>query len=268
MILSRISRIRFIERLAEQVLQVFNLDSVPISLDAIIHSEGIIVGEGDFGPDFYGRLEYHPSYRAFLLFHPTKTNWNSFVVRFSIAHELGHYYIPEHRAVLLSGESHNSISTGYSESAIEREADEFAGALLIPETYLQRKCSGRLLTLDLVSEVSNECHVSAIASAIRLVRWSHEAEVAVVAIDGEIKFSAASEEAAAFRCNWVSKIPSGAATWKALASDAWQKQEGPAQTKVWFDNSWYDFEAWEESYRVANTKLTVTLIHVESPDAD
>jgi hypothetical protein len=126
MTLAGINRIRFLERLADQVLQVFDLHSVPISLGRIIDSEGIIVGEGDFGPDFYGRLEYHPARRVFLLFHPIQTKWNSFVVRFSIAHELGHYYIPEHRAVLLSGESHNSVSTGYSDSSIEREADQFA----------------------------------------------------------------------------------------------------------------------------------------------
>lgn len=70
MTLAGINRIRFLERLADQVLQVFNLHSIPISLGRIIDSEGIIVGEGDFGPDFYGRLEYHPARRVFLLFHP------------------------------------------------------------------------------------------------------------------------------------------------------------------------------------------------------
>ena len=72
--------------------------------------------------------------------------------------------------------------------------------------------------------------------------------VAVVAADGEVKFTAASEEAAAFRWNWVNQIPVGSATLRALESEPWQKREGSTQTQNWFENSWHP--AQQRSHRI------------------
>ena len=96
--LNELIRNRSLERLAGQVLDSLRINTVPVDVRAIAEAEGILLGDDDFGEGFYGRLEYHQ--RVFFLFHPTENLRNSFVVRFSIAHELGHYYIPEHRAIL------------------------------------------------------------------------------------------------------------------------------------------------------------------------
>lgn len=65
--------------------------------------------------------------------------------RFTIAHELGHYFLPEHRQVLLSGQSlHHGSNCEYSSTnLVEREADLFASHLLMPtalfEAQIRRK---------------------------------------------------------------------------------------------------------------------------------
>ena len=53
-------------------------------------------------------------------------------VHFSIAHELGHFYLPAHRERLLKGIMHNSVIDFGSRTPIEIEADEFAADLLMP----------------------------------------------------------------------------------------------------------------------------------------
>jgi Zn-dependent peptidase ImmA (M78 family) len=55
------------------------------------------------------------------------------VERFSIAHELGHYFLPGHvDAVLGDRDSHESHAGFGSGDCYELEADHFAAALLMP----------------------------------------------------------------------------------------------------------------------------------------
>jgi Zn-dependent peptidase ImmA (M78 family) len=55
--------------------------------------------------------------------------------RFTVAHELGHYFLPGHIEYLFSqgNERHESESGFISDDRYEREADSFAAALLMPE---------------------------------------------------------------------------------------------------------------------------------------
>jgi Zn-dependent peptidase ImmA (M78 family) len=54
--------------------------------------------------------------------------------RFTIAHELGHFFLDEHRRVLLSGKNlhHGSLCEYASKRIVEQEADLFASYLLMP----------------------------------------------------------------------------------------------------------------------------------------
>jgi Zn-dependent peptidase ImmA (M78 family) len=53
--------------------------------------------------------------------------------RFSIAHELGHYFIEAHATQLLVNGVHYSRAGFFSADPFEQEADHFAAALLMPE---------------------------------------------------------------------------------------------------------------------------------------
>ena len=60
-------------------------------------------------------------------------------VRFSLAHELGHFYIESHRERLCAGEAHDSEQGLISDKKREREADAFAASLLIPRGELESR---------------------------------------------------------------------------------------------------------------------------------
>src|SRR5579884_2148430 len=121
------------ENLVKQHLLALDMWRLPINPLAIAHEEGIELAPGQYGAKFDARIKFVRSHKTFILFYkessygPTEGR-----VRFSVGHELGHYYLPHHRAYLLRGQSHNSVTDFRSRAPIEVEADTFAAALLMP----------------------------------------------------------------------------------------------------------------------------------------
>ena len=96
-------------------------------------------GGRDFGDRFDGKLRYASDKKCFVLMYNTKYDAlcppgkHHARTRFSIAHELGHYFIEHHHAYLThGGKTHASINEFRSNIMIEREADAFAASLLLP----------------------------------------------------------------------------------------------------------------------------------------
>jgi Zn-dependent peptidase ImmA (M78 family) len=126
--------------LAGDILEAAGLLSAPIDVFALCSQESprLVVKPGNFKNCFDGRLEYHAAHDRFILFFNTKYDLSPGEhrprTRFSIAHELGHFYLDEHRAFLLrGGQSHSSSSEFAADDDIEREADAFAAGLLMPD---------------------------------------------------------------------------------------------------------------------------------------
>lgn len=89
--------------------------------------------------DFDGLLLYHRDFHIELNLRRLKES-NSHRARFTFCHELGHYFIDEHRESLLTGGSlyHISKSEYESDLPVEKEADLFASYLLMPrERFIQ-----------------------------------------------------------------------------------------------------------------------------------
>src|SRR5687768_4198009 len=95
-----------IEEKVNEVLNDHELeDTLPIDPLFIANEEGIDVLPGDYDGELEGRIEYHreDGVGQFYLMYgnevlPFRPKGR---VRFSIAHELGHFYMPEHRGYLL-----------------------------------------------------------------------------------------------------------------------------------------------------------------------
>ena len=122
-----------IENLAEYVLSTYRL-KIPVELERICAEEGILLAPGRYSPSFHGRIEFIPDHRVFVIYYPEPLHDHyPGRVRFSLSHELGHYFIEEHRRIIQEQRVHNSIGPFRSVSdRIENEADKFASALLIP----------------------------------------------------------------------------------------------------------------------------------------
>lgn len=92
---------------------------------------------------------------------------------FTIAHELGHYYIDGHPEALLSNSVHYSKSYDSKGDKFEREADLFASELLMPWWLIQNILIGEN-SMKTVKQIAFECITSLTASAIKLVNCSRQ----------------------------------------------------------------------------------------------
>jgi Zn-dependent peptidase ImmA (M78 family) len=102
--------------------------------------------------------------------------------RFTLAHELGHYFIEDHRLALVSGlvVPHPSFADRSSgDLLVEREADLFASYLLMPPTRFASATQRSRKGLSGVQDIARKFDVSLTCSAIRYVAEEVEESVLI-----------------------------------------------------------------------------------------
>ncbi len=139
--------------------------------EKILELNGISLSYGDYGDAFDGMLECKD--RRFHVYCNTERQSprGSPRARFTLAHELGHYFIDEHRNALLSGvDPHFSQSEYESANPVEMEADAFASNLLLPRGRFLAEGKRAPLGLAGVLTLSRHFSTSITATAIRYTR--------------------------------------------------------------------------------------------------
>lgn len=138
------------------------------------------VGGRDFGGSFDGKLKYNREQRCFLLMYNDKydvgfpSGRHHPRTRFSISHELGHFFLERHHQYLRSGgRPHRSINEFRSDVTVEREADAFAANLLLPTHLVNPIVNRRELSLERLDEIAAQFETSLVSTAIRAARLSH-----------------------------------------------------------------------------------------------
>jgi hypothetical protein len=251
-----------IEVLADEVLAAFKQTNDPVDLDRIASEEGIKLVEGEFGEDFHGRIEYLPEVETFVIYHPNAaTSQYPQRVRFSIGHELGHYYIPSHRELLIKGMAHYSMEGFRHKNVIEHQADVFAAALLIPSKILRVRMGRRgFLSLPQILTLADDCRTSAQSTAFRYSRFAKEPHISFVSENGKVLYSFPSDEARAIGCGYLrnQSVPEGSSTQRALTIPG--VQEGKIDFELWFSDHNASMELWEEAVRLGTTNRVLTLL--------
>lgn len=188
-------------REGEEVAKISDFAIPPVDPFEIVESERELIHlEGaNFGDCFDGRIRYVGP-RFLMCFNNRYNDWpheghHHPKVTFTIAHELGHFYLPKHREYLVSSRrSHWSFSEFTANELVEQQADSFASGLLMPGYLLKRIVnSGNFPTKDLIHRTRSEFHVSLTGL---LVRWTQLTNFpcATVAIrDGKIAYGWVSE---------------------------------------------------------------------------
>ncbi len=193
----------------EEVALVSGFGAPPVDPFRVVACDPKLYAAGaNFKDAFDGRLEYVGP-RFLLAFNTKYDRWphrgdHHPKVRFTVGHELGHYFIDEHREYLRrQGAGHCSLTEFQSLSFVEKQADCFAAGLLMPRYMLAPTINkAQFPTLDRVKEVANDYQVSLTGL---LVRWTQLSDFpcAALALSSEgVKWgwvSAAFREAGAYR---------------------------------------------------------------------
>ena len=91
--------------------------------------------------------------------------------RFTFSHELGHYFIDEHRNALVGGVGTHASFTDYqSDNPAELEADSFAAALLMPAKRFASAARQRRPSVQSIRELAGQFGTSYASTAIRYAK--------------------------------------------------------------------------------------------------
>ena len=138
----------------------------------IAKSVEIGVIRGRYGDKFDGILE-HDNGRFFIYCNLDRVqSLTSSRARFTLAHELGHYFILEHYKALKSGRvpKHASFCDHESKSPVEIEADYFASCLLMPTQRFCRRAKKLPSGLEGIQKLAAEFGTSLTSAAIRYAK--------------------------------------------------------------------------------------------------
>ena len=109
--------------------------------------------------------------------------------RFSIAHELAHYFLPGHiDAVLGDSDIHKSRAGFGSDDRYELEADHFAAALLMPRQMFSAALRRTGDGIAAIEELAGICKTSLTATAIRYTQCTSDPVAIIVSTSGSIDY--------------------------------------------------------------------------------
>lgn len=262
--------------LSRDVLQTLDRWKVPVDPFSVAMDEDIQLAPGEYGDGFDARIEHLPEVKRFVIYYrpagPDRTDGR---VNFSIAHELGHFYIPSHRARLLQGDMHNSIADFRSSDPREEEADEFAANLLMPKDLFiheVRQFRQGVCTLKEICRMADERFGTSVTStARRYCQCDIEACSIVVSENGAVRWAMHSEDMKGLNMRYVparEPVPATsktAALWRTIIEGgSAEPTEGVVDAEVWFDRPYYKKQLWEEAMPLGVTGLVLTYLTLDA----
>lgn len=142
----------------------------------ILNQKNITYSFNYYGDGFDGMLEHRGGRFHMFCNLDRVSNSTSPRARFTQGHELGHYFIDEHRNALLRGmPPHLSITDQLDpERVVEEEADLFASHFLMPEQRFRAAFKNQPLGLNGIIGIHKQFSVACSSAALRVLRHSSE----------------------------------------------------------------------------------------------
>jgi hypothetical protein len=196
-----------------------------IEPEKIAQAKAITLSFGSYGDAFDGMLE-HLGGRFHIYCNLDRVGQrNSPRARFTLGHELAHFYIDEHRNALSAGRApaHPSRCEFESRNPVEQEADHFSSCLLMPAARFVKQGKRAAVGLPGILQLASQFGTSVTSTAIRYATLGLKPCVVVKWSDNKFSWKWLSSEAleARFRKTFQSAnaIPEGSATARALAGE-------------------------------------------------
>ena len=189
-------------------------------------------------------------------------------IRFSIVHELGHLEMHNNNgsfAICISADL-DILETQKSSRNVEWEANQFASAFLMPESFFRPMCDSDDPSLDFISQLAHHFNVSLTAAALRYIRFCHDDCAIVYSRGKRVEWFAASQSFKENRVFIETKVklnPFTQAARRTRGSNI-SKQER-VYASLWFGPGRYDEEAliWEQSWYLKSYDSILTLLWIE-----
>lgn len=184
---------------------------LPVSLHRVLENEPVLLETLSTVKPFEGRFEIYRN-RPVIFLNLHGCTLEEPRVRFTLAHELGHYFL--HRRLLRDGRVFHDRTIRYDPdlTEVEKEANEFASECLLPTQVVDERLKDKVLNLRLVQNLAAEATASLQATAIKLASLTRSRSCFFWEEDGEIVWTAPSDDwrYAKFRwAGWRGSLPVG-----------------------------------------------------------
>ena len=191
--------------------------------------------------------------------------------RFSVAHELGHYYIPTHKDLATGWCGDADMTAGaHSGKVQEWEANDFATELLMPRYLFARDARGRDPTFKEIVELAEPdmYDVSRTAAALRYVDVTRSACALVSARDGIIEWVAKSENFV-YRIPWRDDpVPTGSSAKAVFNGERATDVAEPLDPYTWLETEQHQpVELFESTLAIPSQARVLSLVWVVSEGA-
>ena len=187
-------RISLAAEAAEAVVRQLELSATPIDPVAVARTERPLLKlcPGNYKAAFDGRLEFRQE--RFYCYYNTKYDepgrGHAPRTRFSLAHELGHYFVESHHQHLRRGgrphPSQLDTTAPSSRVLIEKQANRFAADLLMPPSLFRPLANREEATIELVYELASKFDTSLVSTTCQIVQCTDFCTAAAVVHDGEL----------------------------------------------------------------------------------
>ncbi|MEQ6118923.1 ImmA/IrrE family metallo-endopeptidase [Reichenbachiella sp. MALMAid0571] len=178
-----------IDDIAEKIIKKYS-KQFPVDPIEIAQSVGIEIIEGSRDYPFKGLIRRQDGIFYIILNMHILENVNYSMCRYTISHELGHYFIRHHRNKLKKGESiafTGKDSANPKKKMLEDQAQQFAASLLMPKSqfikyFTQIEETGFLSIIRL----KEHFNVSITSATIRFTHLNLEPAISILWKDSEI----------------------------------------------------------------------------------
>lgn len=196
--------------------------------------------------------------------------------RFCVAHELGHYTIPDHPDKILADGFHESHAGFISDNSCEIEADHFASGLLMP-SYLFKAALNKVQSGMLAIEsLATVCNTSLTATAIRYAQQTNDAIAIIISEGNVINYCFMSQEMKEIKgLSWIrknSRLPCNSATYSfnKVTGNVLESKRTDDETSLsdWFGGE-LDYDLYEEVLGLGSYGKTLTVLSMDDvPDQE
>lgn len=262
-------KLKMAKQKAEALLRDQGIQTLPIDPFVIAKNHDIeVLSKPDTVEGVSGMLLRYGD--AFGIMYATHIKSEGFQ-RFSVAHELGHYFLEGHVDHVLPKDGVHQSRAGFTSSdPYELEADHFAAGLLMPSGLFKkelRKLGGGLAA---VKTMATCCQSSITATAIRYAELTEDAVAIIVSAGQTIDYCILSDQMKSLRdITWLRKgsaIPPNTATARFNASlgnvERAESFEAEVDISDWFGGS-KSVLAFEEVIGLGGYGKTLTVLSAE-----
>lgn len=182
-------RLSWARERGERKAREHGFDAFPIDPFAIAESEEIMIcPKTSDQVGVSGGIIFDPSGTA--IFYATNIRSLGFQ-RFTVAHELGHYFLEGHPEEITSLSPMHVSRAGFTQGgiSIELEADHFASGLLLPTSLVRRLLDRERIGLDGIDALAEQAQCSLTACAIRAAECGSYPVAIVVSKGQEVRYS-------------------------------------------------------------------------------